>query len=240
MIAPVIFVAMVMFGLMSAVMAKSKFVYPTTDSVILVARSTVSTRKISTYSVPNQELNLEVDEHLFRDVDTFNQQRNDLPSDSKLRKLMSLRLISGPLFITILFTALSIRTLSLLEHIGQDSLPTFTHMPSRAFTVLLLTVNLIAGIGMLVRPSKAKVLGKLVFALNIIRESMGIAANLFSIVLLTIRHQEPEAHIALGQLLGNLFWASSLLSVSRTRWISPFSAHDPSRPESIKNDLGFR
>jgi hypothetical protein len=232
-----------MFGLMSAVMAKSKLVYPTTDSVILVARSNVSTRKISTFSVPNQELNLEVDEHLFRDVDTFNQQRNDLkplPSDSKLRKLMSLRLISGPLFIAILFTALSIRTLSLLEHIGQDSLPTFTHMPSRAFTVLLLSANLIAGIGMLVRPSKAKVLGKLVFALNIVRESMGIAANLFSIVLLTIRHQEPEAHIALGQLLGNLFWASSLLSVSRTRWISPFSAHDPSRPESIKNDLGFR
>jgi hypothetical protein len=157
----------------------------------------------------------------------------------KVNRLLQLKQVSGTSIIAVLFLALAFRNRMLLEYLGMEGVgvPTAFHPPMKLMMCFLVIANAVSAIALFAQPMKMKVFGKAALAANIFNEALGMLSNVVVILHMFLLKNKSEAQVAMGTCLAHFFWASMLLSISRSRWISPTPRATTSPPAGPRGSM---
>lgn len=153
----------------------------------------------------------------------------------KVNRILQLKQVSGTSIIALLCLALAFRNHVRLEYLALEELPIVCYPPMKLIMRFLVIANTVSGIALFTQPAKMKVFGKTTLAANVFNEALGMLCDALMIIRLFLLKKDSEAQLVIGNFLSHLFWASMVLSINRSRWISksPRTTAPPSSRGSI-------
>lgn len=168
---------------------------------------------------------------------TYSYRRRDEPS----RQLGETTVTTNPLLkqatvasVAVFFVLLSWRTFSAHE-LASEFQSTILRMPTTMLTKLLLVSNLVGFLLAVARPFTSKNYLKMTLGMNIVKEYIELAFNIFMMVFAT-QSSSIAKEVYFGRFVGNTWFLLLCITFAKSRWVvslqnDPNAAKNPANSE---------